>query len=56
MTLIQEPQNFFLELTTAFAWDDLHQIDLLVYRFLYNAIQFFIYRLAFIRPLAKVNL
>lgn len=48
MTLIQEPQHFFLELPTAFAWDDLNQIDFSVNRFLHNAIQFFFDHIAFV--------
>ena len=48
MSLIQKPQNFFLQLPTAFAWDDLDQIDFSVNRFLDDTIQFFVYHLAFV--------
>lgn len=38
--LIQKAQNFVLELSAAFAWDDFDEINFLVNGFLYDAIQF----------------
>src|SRR5690606_15175079 len=38
--LIQKTQNFFLELSAAFAGNDLHQRDLPVNGFLHDAVQF----------------
>jgi hypothetical protein len=40
MSLVQKAQDLFLELSTAFAGDDLDQFDLPVDCFLHNAIQF----------------
>jgi len=48
MILIQESQNFFLQLPTAFTWDNFDQTDFSVNRFLNNAIQFFVYHIAFV--------
>ena len=38
MSLIQETKNFFLELTAAFAGDDLHEFDLSINGFLDDAV------------------
>jgi hypothetical protein len=40
VTLIQKPQHLFLELSTAFAGDDLNQFDPLFDGFLHDAVQF----------------
>ena len=40
MSLIQKAQDFFLELTTAFARDDLDKFDLFINCFLHNTVEF----------------
>jgi hypothetical protein len=42
MTLIQKSQDFFLELSAAFAWDNFHQCNFSVNSFFNDSIEFFI--------------
>lgn len=55
MALIQKTQDSFFELAAPFAGDNLHQFDLFVYRFLYDAIQFGVNIFAAVVDVVKVQ-
>ena len=54
MSLIQKAQDLLLELSAAFAWDDLNEFDLADNGFFDDAVQFRVNLIAFVVDLVQV--